>query len=115
MMKKIEQQLKKGLLEIGILSLLDEQDSYGYEVISLLDRSSKGVFKLKEGTLYPILYRLEDHQLIESYWQALDDTRQKPRKYYKITHKGRQVLLESEKKFFEIFDGMSCVLKRNER
>ena len=53
---KYERQLKKGVLEILVLHLLSEQDMYGYQLIMALDERSQGMFKLKEGTLYPILY-----------------------------------------------------------
>ena len=64
---KLEQQFKKGALEMVLLSLIARQRSYGYELISRLQREGVGLFQeTKEGTLYPILYRLEDEGLIES-------------------------------------------------
>ena len=64
---KLEQQFKKGALEMVLLSLIARQRSYGYELISRLQREGGGLFQeTKEGTLYPILYRLEDEGLIES-------------------------------------------------
>src|SRR6056297_763147 len=56
-------QLKKGVLEIIILDLLTEKDRYGYEIIKELAEKSGGYFELKEGTLYPILYRLNGNGL----------------------------------------------------
>ena len=53
------QQLKKGVLEMLVLKLICEKPAYGYELLSELKKSSQGRFCLKEGTLYPILYRLE--------------------------------------------------------
>lgn len=88
----INKQLKKGVLEILILKLIETKDMYGYELIQIIDEKSKGYFKLKEGSLYPILYRLEDDELIESYWNKNNAKRNVPRKYYKITKKGRAVL-----------------------
>jgi len=88
----INKQLKKGVLEIIILKLINQQDMYGYEMIQIMDDKSRGYFKLKEGSLYPILYRLEDEELIESYWNKEHSKRTVPRKYYKITKKGNAVL-----------------------
>lgn len=65
---------------------------YGYELIQIMEDKSRGYFKLKEGSLYPILYRLEDEELIESYWNKEPNKRTVPRKYYRITKKGSAVL-----------------------
>lgn len=92
MLSGINKQLKKGVLEILILKLISCQDMYGYELIQVMEEKSKGYFKLKEGSLYPILYRLEDEELIESYWNKDNARRTVPRKYYKITKKGNAVL-----------------------
>ena len=91
-MSEIDKQLKKGVLEILILKLINCQDMYGYELIQIMEEKSGGYFKLKEGSLYPILYRLEDEELIESYWNKDNAKRTVPRKYYKITKKGSAVL-----------------------
>ncbi|MCH4886328.1 helix-turn-helix transcriptional regulator [Acidaminobacter sp. JC074] len=111
---KIEQQLKKGLLEIATLSLLEHEDMYGYEIMSQIEYHSNNVFVLKEGTLYPILYRLEDQGLIESYWKAGDQQRAKPRKYYKITPEGLDIYAQSKESFFNIFTGLNKVIHRND-
>jgi PadR family transcriptional regulator PadR len=84
----INKQLKKGVLEILILKLLTLRDMYGYQLIQELDEASHGVFRMKEGSLYPVLYRLEDDQFIESYWEQVNDRRSVPRKYYRITARG---------------------------
>ena len=60
---RFAQQLKKGVLEMLVLKLICEKPAYGYELLSELKKSSQGRFCLKEGTLYPILYRLEDDPL----------------------------------------------------
>ena len=85
---KYERQMKKGVLDMLILKLLQEKPKYGYQLISELKEKSNSVFVLKEGTLYPILYRLEDEQLVESNWSAAAG-KQLPRKYYSITEKGK--------------------------
>lgn len=93
-MNEVGKQLKKGVIEILVLKILSLQNMYGYEIIQLLDEKSKGIFKMKEGTLYPILYRLEDGKMIESYWEAGTEKRSVPRKYYKITVEGKQQLTD---------------------
>lgn len=82
------QQLKKGLLEMLVLHLLCGRPAYGYELLSLLRDCSDGRFALKEGTLYPILYRLEDDGLIEASWSS-GEGRSTPKKIYAVTPTGR--------------------------
>src|SRR5699024_11195456 len=89
-----------------ILSLLNNQDMYGYEMIENLRLRSENIFELKEGTLYPLLHRLEKQGHLKSYTKKTDQNRQ--RKYYQITKKGIK-LLEAEKESFENFS--EAVLK----
>lgn len=82
------QQLKKGVLELLVLGLVCAKPAYGYELLMALDARSDGLFALKEGTLYPILYRLEDGGLIASQWQQ-GEGRAAPKKVYAATDAGR--------------------------
>ena len=84
---RFSQQLKKGVLEMLVLELLCRRPTYGYELLSLLKERSDGLFCLKEGTLYPILYRLEDDGLIRSVWQQ-GEGRSTPKKIYLPTELG---------------------------
>ena len=52
-----------------VLKLVAEKDTYGYELLLELSERGDGFFDLKEGTLYPVLYRLEDSGMIEAFWQ----------------------------------------------
>jgi PadR family transcriptional regulator PadR len=88
-LERIKKQLKKGTLEIIILSLISKKEMYGYEIIQQLEHTSNGYYALKEGSLYPVLYRLEDNKLIESYMFNEEGKRKVTRKYYKITKSGR--------------------------
>lgn len=92
-MSEIDNQLKKGVLSIMVLKLINDKDMYGYEIIEALDSLSLGYYKLKEGTLYPILYRLEDSGFIENYRLFNENERKVPRKYYKITTAGKEALI----------------------
>jgi len=83
------QQLKKGVLEMLVLELLCRKPTYGYDLLTLLKEHSNGLFCLKEGTLYPILYRLEDEGLIEACWSK-GDGRTTPKKIYAPTEEGRE-------------------------
>lgn len=87
-MNGLNKQLKKGVLEIIILKLISKREMYGYEIIKYLEEKSNKYYSLKEGSLYPILYRLEDKKLIESFRKEFSGERKVPRKYYKITDLG---------------------------
>lgn len=96
------QQLKKGVLEILVLKLISNKDLYGYELLKRLNESSRGMFALKEGSLYPVMYRLEDKGYILPYRKETGEGRAVPRKYYKITPEGIKELdnmIESWKTF----------------
>lgn len=93
MNSKYERQLKKGVLEILVLKLLDQQTMYGYQIIQTLKEYSNSMFLLKEGTLYPILYRLEEEGCLTSFWSH-SDSKEVPKKFYQITDKGKEELKE---------------------
>ena len=90
---RYERQLKRGVLEIVVLKMISREPTYGYQLLGDMDRISEGLFKIKEGTLYPILYRLEDDGLIRSEWSVPKD-KDVSKKYYVITDQGEAVLKE---------------------
>lgn len=73
-----------------VLGLLSKGDMYGYQMIVELERRSDGTFTMKEGTLYPVLHGLERDGLVDAYEQAAPTGRM--RKYYHLTHKGKEAL-----------------------
>lgn len=79
-------ELRRGILVLAVLSQL-EQEQYGYSLKQIL--SDKGL-DINEGTLYPLMRRLESQGLVESEWQVVDDVR--PRRYYKISVAGQAIL-----------------------
>ena len=83
------QQLKKGVLEMLVLEVICQGSTYGYELMANLKARSGDLFTLKEGTLYPILYRLEDDGMILSAWSQ-GEGRNAPKKMYSATEKGLQ-------------------------
>lgn len=85
---RFTQQLKKGVLEMLVLKLICVQPTYGYELLSRLKERSNGRFVLKEGTLYPILYRLEDDGMIQAKWSQ-GEGRTAPKKIYEATEAGK--------------------------
>ncbi|MFN8847465.1 MAG: PadR family transcriptional regulator [Bdellovibrionales bacterium] len=75
-------QFKKGILELCVLTMIGRRDYYGYELVEEISK----VLEISEGTLYPILRRLTDESLFETYLQ--ESSGGPPRKYYRITKKG---------------------------
>lgn len=86
----LDRELKRGTLELLLLRLLAEGPAYGYQLVSTLSQRSGGGFGIKEGTLYPVLYRLEDAGLIVPEWDQ--PARGVPRKYYRLTAEGEDRL-----------------------
>ncbi len=78
-------QLRKGILELALLSALYRTTHYGYSLVKEL--TSSGAIELKEGTIYPILARLAKDGLVQTQW--VESSQGPPRKYYTLTHAGR--------------------------
>lgn len=95
------QQFKKGSLEMVLLSLIGRKETYGYEIITTygyeiiteLNRSASVFGYAKEGTIYPILYRLQESGLIQCRLVPAA-ANGGSKKYYSLTPKGREVLQE---------------------
>jgi DNA-binding PadR family transcriptional regulator len=82
---KLETELKRGIFQIAVLHLLQEP-LYGYQIGRMLGERGLSV---EEGTLYPLLRRMEEQELLESWWVT---EQARPRKYYRTTGEGRQSL-----------------------
>ena len=74
-----------------VLSLLAVEDMYGYQMILELARRSNRTFEMKEGTLYPILYRMEDDGLVVSRWSE-PKGKEVSKKYYRLAQEGLDTL-----------------------
>jgi PadR family transcriptional regulator, regulatory protein PadR len=83
--ENILSELRRGVISIAVLSQLEEEQ-YGY---SLLKRLTEDGLEIDQGTLYPLLRRLESQGLLQSSWRVESD---RPRRYYVINEQGRQVL-----------------------
>ncbi|HUP20448.1 MAG TPA: PadR family transcriptional regulator [Gemmatimonadota bacterium] len=108
----MERELKRGTIEMLLLRLLEEREMYGYELVSELQSRSGGRLEWSDGTLYPVLYRLEEAGHVEPRWVTPD--RGVPRKYYRATAAGRTELerLVTEWKAFTA--GVDAVLGRKD-
>ena len=88
--KLMQTQLKRGTLELCVLSLLCRGDRYGYELVNIIS----DCMQITEGTIYPLMKRLKDSGSIDSY--IVESQNGPPRKYYKITDAGRLIEKDQE-------------------
>ena len=104
---KYSKELLKGSTGTLVLSVLENQDMYGYRIIRELEIRSENAFEMSEGTLYPILHALEKEKLLESYWREVDGRR---RKYYHITKRGKKELDAKKEEWKSFSTNVSKVL-----
>jgi len=91
-----------------ILGVLSRQPSYGYEIVKSVNDQAKGLFTWREGTIYPVLHKLEKDGLIRGKWQ---DSQSGPqRKYYYITAKGRAALSEDAQHWHGFYELISAIV-----
>ena len=88
MTKAFPPELVRGCAELVLLTLLLSRPMYGYEILTTLEERGNGGFQFKQGTLYPLLYRLEREGWIEAAWVEPEGA--KRRKTYRITRDGRR-------------------------
>ena len=110
MNEKYERQMKKGVLDMLVLKLIQSEAKYGYQIIQEMKEKSAETFLLKDGTLYPILYRLEEDGLVMSEWSVAEG-KQISRKYYAITEAGEKALDEIEAVWKRISDGILKIME----
>ena len=97
----------KGFLEVAVLAVIADGETYGYEITSRLDAA--GFSGVKGGTLYPILGRLEEAGHVDTEWRAGDSG--PGRKYYRITPDGRASLRERATTWRGFADHLTSLLK----
>ena len=102
--EKLLLELRRGTLVLAVLSQL-KKEQYGYSLKQSL--TDKGL-DINEGTLYPLLRRLESQGLLESDWQVVDDAR--PRRYYKISADGEMVFANLTQEWHELMMTMEKLL-----
>ena len=103
-----QQEMLKGNTESVLLALLETEPMYGYQIVKEVQQRSSGYFEFKEGTLYPALHRLERAGFIEGRWQ--DNANGIRRRYYQITARGRQALLDRLKEWQRFSRAMDSIM-----
>src|SRR5437016_5186276 len=94
-MEPISGNALRGHLETMALAALERGEAHGFEILRRLEEAGCGALRLKEGSLYPALYRLEEQGLIRSAWKdSLGERRGPRRRVYRLTSKGTRRLDE---------------------
>jgi len=97
----------KGHLDALVLAVLAGEPLHGYAVIEALRRRSDGAFELAEGTLYPVLHRLEADGLLASSWSEAAGRR---RRVYRLTRNGRRALARRREEWSSFVRAVDSVL-----
>lgn len=103
-------QLLHGVLDICLLAIIEEEASYGYEMVNKL--KDRGLTLASEGSIYPLLSRLQRQGMIESY--LVQSSEGPARKYYRISAPGRAALGEWLRDWSEFRDSVDGVLQGSE-
>ena len=103
---KIEREMMRGAGPTAVLQLLARREMYGYELVEALSRESEGVLAMGQSTLYPMLYNLEAKGLIAS---RVDESGPRPRKYYRLTPKGKKRHSHETKQWLALLRAMTSL------
>ncbi len=104
-LNKTKKQLRRGVLELCVLSIISKQEAYPSDIIERLESAKMIVV---EGTLYPLLTRLKNDDFLAYNWQ--ESSSGPPRKYYHLTEKGTQFLEELKTSWAEMVVGIQTIL-----
>lgn len=101
MTESLQVQLRKGVLELCVLALLSSQDSYAYELASRL----AGDVGMGEGTIYPLMRRLQTDGLVSTY--LVESPTGPSRKYYRLTAAGRTAFAAQKSEWLEFVSAIN--------
>jgi DNA-binding PadR family transcriptional regulator len=105
----VDDLLHRGHFTLLVLAALATGPAHGYALIQRLRDTSEGAFELPEGTLYPLLHRLEDEALVASRWTQVDGRK---RREYRLTQRGRKALAAQENAWRSFAAGIERVIAR---
>ena len=109
--RSIERELKRGSLELIVLHLLSSGEAYGYEIVTKLSDRTQGALEISDGTLYPVLYRLERGGFVDVRWET--PQRGVPRKYYRLTTEGTAELSRLSQEWTTFARAMTRLIRKN--
>ena len=106
MLSNIKSQMRKGLLEYCILSIINRDEAYASDILETLKDAQLVVV---EGTVYPLLTRMKNEGLLSYRWQ--ESTEGPPRKYYALTDEGRNLLSQLDEEWQSICQAINLITK----
>ena len=110
-MSTIHGDMLRGHLETMVLSVLEQEPAHGLEILRRLEESGAGLLRMKEGSLYPALYRLENAGKIKAAQEAEPHGRRgAPRRIYRITSRGRRQLAQGRAEWTRFVQVMGNII-----
>ena len=103
--------LKKGSMELLLLSLLEDQPRHGYEIGRQIEEKSGGRLQFRVSSLYPVLCRMEDRGWIKGYW--VEKPGERRRRFYQLTPNGQKALAEQRETWEEFKTALNLILESN--
>jgi transcriptional regulator len=100
--------LKKGSMELLLLSLLADNPCHGYEIGRQIEEKSGGRLQFRVSSLYPVLCRMEDRGWITGYW--VEKPGERRRRFYRLTKKGNRALAEQRETWEEFKVALNLIL-----
>lgn len=100
--------MKKGSMELLLLSLLEDKPCHGYEIGRQIEERSGGRLQFRVSSLYPVLCRMEDRGWIKGYWVEKPGVRR--RRFYQLTPKGKKALTEQRETWEEFKMALTLIL-----
>ena len=107
-MSQLTKQAMDGNVETLLLAVFRDGPSYGYEIVQEINRRARGLLQMGEGTVYPVLHRLEKRGLIVATWRKGETGRR--RKYYRLSPKGKTTLAGNVQQWQQMAAVMNHVL-----
>ncbi len=104
MVENIKSQMRKGILEFCILSVIDRKEAYTSDI---LDALKKADLLVVEGTLYPLLSRLKNNGILTYRWE--ESSAGPPRKYFGLTEEGKRLLEQMNAEWKSIRDSIQLI------
>lgn len=102
-------QFKKGVLELVVMVVVDENDIYGYELVKTVCE----IIQVNEGTIYPLLKRMTLEKYFETYLR--ESTEGPPRKYYRMTTLGRDEMIMLKKEWLDFSKSINVFLEKGDK
>ncbi|HLW98714.1 MAG TPA: helix-turn-helix transcriptional regulator [Candidatus Acidoferrales bacterium] len=107
MVKRVRSKIARGSAELAILSLLDKQPLYGFEIAKRIEEDSGGALKFNLASLYPMLYELERREWIKGRWEA--NRAGRDRRYYCLTPAGKKKLAPLRREWHSFFRALDLL------